>query len=478
MSMQKNNQTAFTYTMIGNSMLPLFEDNRTIVTITKQYENIKPLDLILYKTRKKQHLISRVIKNNNKYLYVCADNANRLTRISKEDIIGIVIGYQNLNEGYISIHSDIYKLYLDKLNLNYRTRMIIKPIDKDIKDFISLISSTINQTTIVQNDFNFENIYKIADNHKMAAFIFKTIDIQVCSTETYKKFKDSYNIAIKRTILFDNERNIIIRKLIEKDINYLPLKGIVVNHLYPQYGTRFFTDNDILVSDKQKAIEIMKNLGYELKSQANYVLDFKKDPIYNFELHLKPFYKDDRTKNYYDYFSDTFSIARKVGGNEYELSNEDLIAYLLGHLHKHMVNGGAGIRFYVDFYYINKKLVINKTKLMDLLKELNLLELYEYVLNIIDKLFIKNEYPIEAINRIFVGSTFGSKDYKIDEDVNHYGKLRYSLIRLFPSRNNLAYCYPIVDKYPILTPICWILRLLNPTKYKNAFYELKRLLSK
>jgi hypothetical protein len=78
---------------------------------------------------------------------------------------------------------------------------------------------------------------------------------------------------------------------------------------------------------------------------------------------------------------------------------------------------------------------------------------------------------------ILDGGAFGTTENKAAAQSNTQrgSKLRYILGRIFMPKKQLARIYPILDKYPILLPICQVrrwLRTLRRGRGKKALGEL------
>ena len=92
--------------------------------------------------------------------------------------------------------------------------------------------------------------------------------------------------AIRKVILFDQERAEIFSYMEEQGIWHMPLKGVILKEFYPSIGMRQMSDNDILF-DKAYAKQIrdyMVSRGYEVEAfdQGNHDV-YEKEPVYNFE---------------------------------------------------------------------------------------------------------------------------------------------------------------------------------------------------
>ena len=90
----------------GNSMLPFFRDNKTIVTLTK-VKTLKKYDIILFKYNNKVFL-HRIIKITKDNIICRGDALVSKEYITKYDVVSIVTKYKN--KKVININSKRYKL--------------------------------------------------------------------------------------------------------------------------------------------------------------------------------------------------------------------------------------------------------------------------------------------------------------------------------------------------------------------------------
>lgn len=91
----------------GNSMSPFLKD-QTKVTISKP-KDIKLYDVVLYQNKDK-YVLHRVIDIKDSLYTTKGDNYTKTESISKDKIIGVLIGYYKKNE-YIEINDSINKRF-------------------------------------------------------------------------------------------------------------------------------------------------------------------------------------------------------------------------------------------------------------------------------------------------------------------------------------------------------------------------------
>ena len=157
--------------------------------------------------------------------------------------------------------------------------------------------------------------------------------------------------AKRKNALLDTDRAALFAQLSASGIWHMPLKGAVLAKLYPEYGMRQMSDNDILV-DASRAADIrgiMEGLGFttEAFGESNHDV-YMKEPVSNFEIHTSLFTRgfDEKIFEYYEHVEE-----RLLGdGFEKHFSPEDFYIYMIAHEYKHFSSGGTGLRSLADTY--------------------------------------------------------------------------------------------------------------------------------
>lgn len=162
--------------------------------------------------------------------------------------------------------------------------------------------------------------------------------------------------AKRKNALLDSDRIALFEKLDALGIWHMLLKGAVLAELYPEYGMRQMSDNDILV-DASRAGEVrgvMEELGFttEYFGVSNHDI-YHKEPVSNFEIHTSLFSSggDEKIFAYYA------NVEERLLGDGYEkhMSPEDFYIYIISHEYKHYSGGGTGLRSLADTYIYLKK---------------------------------------------------------------------------------------------------------------------------
>lgn len=335
------------------------------------------------------------------------------------------------------------------------------------------------------SDSDSEKVLNLCKRHKVSALA------SLALSDPDEEWTNARMESIRRTALFDKERDEICRFFEEQGIWYCPLKGVILKDLYPQYGVREMGDNDILVDD-EKMMEIrsfMIDRGYTFKDYGYGPHDpYYKKPIYNFEIH-RFLFNESSENNFNEYYRNVKNklVNDRNSGYKYHFSDEDFYIYYIVHNHKHLSAGGSGLRTLTDIYVflskhkdMDRKYIESQLEILDLLKEETMLK------NLSLKLFDEEMSELtteekELLNYILSSGVYGTvknnaenKLNKLKEQGSHY-KARYIYQRMFLEERSLKHRYPFFYKHawarPFLLPIRGF-RILF-TDRKRFFNELK-----
>lgn len=332
-------------------------------------------------------------------------------------------------------------------------------------------------------------IYTAAKNHSLIAIAATALEeAQVFSARA----SDLKNNSIRKNMLFDSERAEILKELESRGIKYLPLKGVFLKDLYPAVGLRQMADNDILFDAEYRSVvrDIFLSRGYEIEhyEQGNHDV-YIKEPIFNFEMHVSLF-SNGEMANFYEYYKDAFSIAKKDEGYNYSysFSDEDFYVYFKAHEYKHYINSGTGIRSLsdvfvflkakeatLDFEYVNReceKLGISEYERLTRELAFKILDP-----DVAKKMVLadrgEGESPLtDTEQELLLGftdsATYGTKEKFltniIEKERKKHGisarkaKLIYILKIIFPDMRYYQKRFPKASKYKLLIPLLWIIR--------------------
>lgn len=346
--------------------------------------------------------------------------------------------------------------------------------EKEIRDkLIQLIRYSLHGKTVdpaFLSEEESEQILKISRYHKISALV------SLAMKDPDETWMNERMNAIRRTILFDHEREEILKDLEKNQIWYCPLKGIILKDDYPEYGVREMSDNDILVDpDRMKDVrKIMKDHGYECILFGRWNHDtYHKEPIYNFEMHRDVFYRS-TLNHFYDYYQNVKDRLLKDNDNQYgyHFSDEDFYIHCIAHNCKHMESGGAGLRILVDIYLYLKHHDLDWNYLEEELTKLGISEEESLYRDLVQKLFSDEEQEeLNEKEKILIDYMFSSGAHgnirnhtinalnRVKEEEGSSYKLKYVYRRIVLPESSLKMYHPFFYKHVWARPFLTLFRI-------------------
>lgn len=326
-----------------------------------------------------------------------------------------------------------------------------------------------------------------------------------------KHWKKEVMMIAARQIQLDRDREILSREMGKKGLDYLYIKGIEIQNLYPQYGMRQMSDNDILYRDPQdeerglksisqkKMRELMKELNAKEVSHDGTVDVFIMGKTSLFEMH-RDFLGPDQ--KHYGYFHDIWQKAKidttsdtEEKSHHYRLSWEDQYILMIAHSHKHYSGGGCGPREIADAWQFRqaKQNEMNWDYIRQELKKINLIE-YEVLLTKLGQIIFEETNATQEERKIlenFIFSgTYGSQINRIQNELKgmegknksltvQQAKRRYLWKRLFPEPEYLQSHFPFFYRHRSLIGFLLIYRggralFTKSGKIRKELLELKK----
>ncbi len=358
-------------------------------------------------------------------------------------------------------------------------------------DIIRLVSCAVNNETPdkrICERTDMSGLLKTASNHSLraaAAFALEKV------TVLPEDFREAKYKAVRRSALFNFERNAVLNALENNKIRYMTLKGIVLRECYPKTSMREMSDNDILCDENRMSDvrSVMESLGFVCKSYEKSHHDiYSKPPQLYFEMHRSLFDRDNEPE-FYAYFMNIWdkAVRNDNNGYGYHLTNDDMYIYLICHLYLHYRTKGTGLRSLLDIYVFNKKYrdCLDRGYIEAELKKLELNRFERKIRELSEKTFTAqplSEDELDELSFFILSTTHGTMDNYLANHLNNDDsvgtKTKYALSRLFPSRENLRTTHPFVYNHMGIYPL-WILyrSVKGAVKYpKKMSGEIKRLI--
>jgi hypothetical protein len=295
-------------------------------------------------------------------------------------------------------------------------------------------------------------------------------------------------MAIRKNLLLNNERQTLLARLETMGCWYLPLKGSVLQHLYPKFGMRQMGDNDILIDPafRESLRDRMVDWGYTVTDYGRSNHDeYTKAPVYNMELHTALFGVEYPVLA--RYYEDVKTRLVKDGDNGfgYHFTDEDFYIYITAHAFKHFTTGGTGIRHLVDAWVYQNSHRLNWDYVTGELEKLGAGNFEHRCRTLSRKLFDRPVWPEltaeerEFLNRFLRSGAYGTGQQRVENAMERAENRRdYLLGRLFLPRELLAVNYPVLKRHPWLYPFCLVARVFRALfRYPARLWrELKLLL--
>ena len=358
----------------------------------------------------------------------------------------------------------------------------------EAQDLITLVSCAVNG---VKPDaervagMDLDMIYKLASRHMLAATVAPAL--KAAGVED-ARFAKALNHSALKNATMDAEMDAVFAELDAAGIWHMPLKGIVLQHLYPVYGMRQMSDHDFLL-DAERPEEIrgiMERLGFQTKSYGTSHHDvYYKPPVSNFQMHRVLFDRKE-DENLWEYYRD---VQRKLlgSGPEKRFTPEDFYLYMIAHEYHHYTDRGTGLRSLLDTYMVLQKQSLNMTYVAAEAEKLGMAEFEAANRSLSQHLFsgeALTEADREMLDYILDSGVYGTMNHRVENIMskNGWGRLQFAMNKFFVpvSRKNKNYedyarKYPIFYKYKILLPFLPFYLTIDSIKAGRFFVIAKAL---
>lgn len=332
-----------------------------------------------------------------------------------------------------------------------------------------------------------EALYRAASFHSLTAITAMALEpagaLLSAPAAQAAQWKEAKEKAIRKNLLLDTERRRILAYMEQSGIWYMPLKGSVLQELYPQYGMREMADNDILFDStfRHRMRRFMEASGYTVRSYGKgNDDDYVKPPVYHFELHRHLFGQahDPVWEAYYRDIQPR--LLRQAGtGFGFRFRDEDFYVFMIAHARKHDVLGGTGLRFLVDIYvFIQKKgAALDWHYVNGELEKLAIGDFGHRCRALADQLFSSPahfdalrlmEDALALLTRLADSGAYGTLQNRVENQlsamasegrpITQADKLRYLWKRLFPDLQWFRTYAPFFGKHRLLIPFFLVYR--------------------
>lgn len=294
-----------------------------------------------------------------------------------------------------------------------------------------------------------------------------------CDENQKQLLKKQQMLAVYRREQQNYEEKRIFSVLNENNIDFIPLKGAVIKSFYPQEWMRTSSDIDILIKpeDGERAVSVIcESLEYQFqgKSIKDYQL-YSKNGVHlelHFSLKCDQEGIDAVVENVWDH-----AVFQKQ--NQYRLSNEFILFYIIAHGKYHFASGGCGIKPLLDYWIVSNNAEYDQEKFLDFIKASQCEKFYEVFHKLANVWFgneTHSEITLKTENYILSGGAYGTRENLGKASVHRKGgKIKYVFNRIFKPKKELQAQYPNLEKYPMLLPFYQIKRWFNLFNKERRF---------
>jgi len=341
------------------------------------------------------------------------------------------------------------------------------------KGIITLMRSALTgEKLALPEGFDFAAAYEGVKGHHMVTMMYEgalNCGISPQSPAVMKLFPSVCKaIQVSEGQLSELQR--IFGAFESEGIDYMPLKGCIMKHLYPRPELRMMGDADILIRCEQydRIVPVMKELGFEEGNVSDHELVWTTPLLYT-ELHsqLMP----DHHVDSQNYFRDGWDFAKVRDGSRFSMTDDDTFIYLFAHFAKHFRARGIGCRHMADLWvYLRSHPELNEEYILSELDNLHLSEFHRNIRHCLMVWF--EDAPENEQSRIITDYIFSSGSWGSDESMavsvvvrdsgasgnKTRGRIAYILHLMFPGVDVLRDKYTVLKKAPVLLPLVWLYR--------------------
>ena len=269
----------------------------------------------------------------------------------------------------------------------------------------------------------------------------------------------------------------------EGQLPFIPLKGAVLRQWYPEAWLRTSCDIDILVQEPElsRARRLLEEAGWRYVGSSSHDISLFSPEGVHLELHHTTL-EDCYSAAGAAVMEGIWEDAKPLPGKCYhmELSDGLFYFYHMVHMAKHFLDGGCGIRPFLDIWILNHRVqpdVNGRQALLEKGELLGFAKAAEQLSRIWFEGAPMDEYSKGLETFVLSGGTYGSLENQVSlRQARKGSKFRFLLERIFLPYGFMKYSYPVLQTHKWLTPVFWIVRwfrLLFGGKVTKAVQELQ-----
>ena len=261
----------------------------------------------------------------------------------------------------------------------------------------------------------------------------------------------------------------LCRALEAAKIPFMPLKGSVLRKYYREPWMRSSCDIDVLVHKENAdgaAAYLIEHCGYTYERTTAHDISLFTPEKIHVELHFRLVSEDVVNKSS-DVLACVWDNALLKEGYSYLYEMPDAMFYFyhIAHMGQHMLQGGCGIRPFIDLFILDRIEGVDTDGRRELLREADLLTFTEACQKLADVWFGEASMDCAAErmeNYILRGGVYGTlKNLDTVRAARGETRLKSFLRIAFLPYDKLKTIYPTLDNHPLLFPFYQMKRWLR-----------------
>ena len=279
-------------------------------------------------------------------------------------------------------------------------------------------------------------------------------------------FKKQVFLAVSRYESLNYELLAVCKVLDELKVEYIPLKGSVIRRYYPEPWLRTSCDVDILVHKEdlyRSRDALAEKLGYGSEGLGQHDISMYAPSGMHIELHYSLIESDAVGKADLP-LENVWEYASRVSEDSFRCNLDDAMFYYyhIAHMAKHFVQGGCGVRPFIDLAVLPKADEADAKKRNALLTKGELLTFAACAEQLSSVWFGKgahNDITRRMERYLVSGGTYGSLLNRVTvEQGARGGRWQYLVSRVWLDFSLLSFQYPSLKKHPYLVPFYQVRR--------------------
>lgn len=318
-------------------------------------------------------------------------------------------------------------------------------------------------------------IYKESKQHDIAHIVADALfsnGLISSDNEYFEKFKKIQIAALIRSSKMSRDLSELAATFEQEKIPFLPLKGSVTREYYPESWMRIGSDVDVLVkkSDLKSVLSILVDKkGYKYLSKYVHDVSLLSNNNFHIEVHYD-LLDESSANNANKVIADIWDKVELKSGHDYwyEMRDEYFYLYHIAHAAKHFLNGGCGIKPFIDLWVLENRVTFDKAKRDELIEKAGLGKFNVMCRELASawleaKPIAKKE--VELMEEFIIrGGVYGTPlNHMVMQQQKRGGKLGYAMKLFFPSYDFMCRSFPVLEKHKWLTPLFYVVRVFVST---------------